>query len=89
MKKEGGLIETVRSNAGGYYIRITRQDYRGQASDEYKATVTRISDDVQMSFFSDWKWWLGWKIRPWALDRAFKQYDKRQKKLAKVEERVI
>ncbi len=89
MKIEGGLVETVRSNAGNYHIRITRQDYHGQANDEYKASVTRISDDVELRFFSEWKWLLEWKIKPWALDRAFKYYDKRQKKLAKVEKRVI
>ncbi len=89
MKKKGGLIAVSKHINNRYHVHIIMRGFHGQTSDDYHATVTRLSDDIQLIFISDWKWVLGWKIRPWALNRAFKYYDKHQKKLAKVEDWVI
>lgn len=57
----------------------------GQIKDDYHATVSRYSDKNQLVFISDWRWLLKWKIRRKALDRAYKRFDKRQRKMAEVE----
>lgn len=68
-----------------YRIKIIRRDLQ-QAGDDYHATVTRVSDGERLVFISPWKWWLKFRTRRWLLDREFKYYDKRAKKLAQVEE---
>ncbi len=88
MKHKGGLVAVSRQVDGKYYVQIVMRGLE-QTSDDYHATVTRLSDDIQLVFISNWKWLLGWKIRSSALDRAFKSYDKRKRKLDVVEERVI
>jgi len=90
MNYRGGLVSVVRRMQGRYYIRITMRDFHGQTADDYHATVTRISDDVQLVFISEWKWLLDWKLQRSTLDRAFKQYDKmQQKKVRAIENRVV
>lgn len=74
------------SDSKKYHVKIVVRDHQGQIKDDYHATVTRRSDWVELIFISNWKWALKWRIRRKALDREFKYYDKRQKKLAKVEE---
>lgn len=69
-----------------YNVRIIRRDGMGQTSDDFHATVTRLSDEVQLVFISSFRTWLEWKTRRSALDRAFKNYDKHQEKLAEVKE---
>lgn len=70
---------------GKYYREIVRRDGAGQTKDDYHATVTRLIDETQLVFLSDYKWVLKWKTRRKALDRAFERFDKRELKLAKKE----
>lgn len=86
---KGGLMSTGRHVKEGYHVHIIMRNFHGQISDDYHATVTRLSDGVGLIFMNRWKWILNWMIRPKAIDRAFKRYDKRQKKLAQIEDRVI
>lgn len=65
-----------------YEVRIIRRDFQGQTRDDFHATVTRIADDDQLIFISDYLWLLKWKTRKPALDRAFKRADKHQRKMA-------
>jgi hypothetical protein len=68
---------------GKYYREIIQRDGMGQTKDDYHATVTRLIDESQLVFLSDYKWLLKWKTRRKALDRAFDRFDKRELKLAK------
>lgn len=69
-----------------YHINIVRRDFMGQTRDDYHATVTRLSDGLELVWISDWRWLLNWKTRRAALDRAFKSYEKHQAKLSEVKE---
>lgn len=69
-----------------YDVRITMRDGNGQTSDDYHASVKRLSDGVELTWISEWLWLLNWKVRRKALKRAFARYDKRQSKLADVRE---
>lgn len=69
-----------------YHVRIIRRDGMGQTRDDFHATVTRLSDDVQLVFISDWRTWLEWRTRRSALDRAFRSYDKHEAKILEVRE---
>ena len=82
----GGLIGTGRYVEGKYHVKLIVRDGMGQTSDDYHATVTRLSDDAQLVYISDWKWILKLRTRRRALDRAFKRMEKREKKLAETEE---
>lgn len=73
---------------GKYYREIIRRDLQ-QSRDDFHATVTRLSDQTQLIFISGYKWLLKLKTRRKALDRAFKDYDKRKKKLSKVEKDLL
>lgn len=68
-----------------YDVRIIMRDGAGQTKDDYRATVTRNSDGVELVWISDYRWLLKLKIRRKALDKHFRRYDKRQVKLAEVE----
>lgn len=72
-----------------YHIRIIMRSGEGQTNDDYHATVARRSDGVELIWISRWLWWLNWQLRPRAIDRTFRRYDKRQKKLAQVREYEI
>lgn len=89
MTEKGGLVSTSRQIDGRYHTHIVMRNFHGQTPDDYHATVTRLNDDVQLVFFNRWKWWLKWRIRRRAIDRAFKRYDKRQAKLTVTEDRVF
>jgi hypothetical protein len=69
-----------------YHVKIIRRDFQGQTSDDYHATVTRISDGKQIVLISAWKWFLKLRTRRRLLDREYNYYDKREKKLAKTDE---
>jgi hypothetical protein len=69
-----------------YHVRIIQRDGGGQTSDDYHATVTRISDGTRLIFIAEWRWVLLWQVRRGALDRAFRRHDKRKRKLDKTEE---
>lgn len=71
-----------------YVIEIVRRDFQGQTSDDFHATVTRRSDDTKLIFINNWRWVLKMRVRRRALDRAFKSYDKRQRKLAETEQYI-
>lgn len=73
------------SDNGGYFIKIVVRDHQGQIKDDYHATVTRLSDGKQLVYISGWRWVLKIQTRRKALDRDFKHAEKREKKLAKVE----
>lgn len=68
-----------------YHIKIVRREFQ-QSSDDYHATVTRLKDGVELVWMATWKWWLRFKIRRGAIDRAFAHYDKSKAKLSEVEE---
>jgi hypothetical protein len=68
-----------------YKVVIIKRDGAGQSHDDYHATVTRSTDGEQLVYISDWKWLLKLKTRRWRLNRDFKYYDKRKKKLEKKE----
>lgn len=68
-----------------YKIKIIRRDLQ-QAGDDYHATVTRVSDGKQLVFISKFKFWLKFRTSRRLLDREYKYYAKREKKLAKTEE---
>lgn len=70
-----------------YTVKIIMRDGGEQTtSDDYHATVTRHSDGAEFIWISTWRWLLKWKTRDKAVRRVFKSYDKRQKKLEKVEQ---
>lgn len=71
---------------GDYHIRIVVRDGQGRTNDDYHATVARRSDGVELIWISDYLWVLNFRLRTRAIQRAFRQYDKRQKKLAQVRE---
>lgn len=71
-----------------YHIKIIRRDGQGQIADDYHATVTRLSDGQELVWIAGWMWLLKLKIRRGALDRAFRDFDKREYKLSEVEEFV-
>ena len=68
-----------------YEITIIQRDFQGQTADDFHATIKRLSDGVELISIAPWRWLLKWKVRPKALDRAFRYHDKRQAKLAEVE----
>jgi hypothetical protein len=68
-----------------YSIEIVMRDGMGQTSDDYHATVTRLSDKTQLIFISEWRWLLKWKVRRKALDRAFARYEKHQMRLEEID----
>lgn len=68
-----------------YDIQIVRREFQGITKDDFHAAVTRRSDQAQLIFISDWCWFLKWRTRRKALERAFKTFDKRQAKLIEVE----
>jgi hypothetical protein len=88
MKQKGGLVSTAKHIDAVYHVRVVMRD-NIMSSDDYHATVTRLSDDTQLVFISDWLWLLNWRTRRKALDRAFNRYDRHKRKLAAIEERVI
>jgi molybdopterin-biosynthesis enzyme MoeA-like protein len=69
-----------------YVIEIVRRNGLGQTSDDFHATVTRRSDDVKLVYINRWRWMLKMRLRRRALDRAFRSYEKRQRKLAETEQ---
>jgi hypothetical protein len=68
-----------------YKVRVIRRKFQ-QSRDDYHATVTRISDGVELMWTSSFLWLLKWRTRRRALDRWFARYDKREEKLAEVRE---
>lgn len=68
-----------------YNVRIVRRNFQ-QSADDYHATVTRLSDGVELIWTNKFRWLLKWHTRRRKLDRWFARYDKRQEKLAEVEE---
>lgn len=76
-------------NIDRYEVVIIRRDGQGQIKDDFHATVTRFSDhrsdEDTLLFMSDYRWLLKWKVRRKALDRAFRRYDKHQRKISNVE----
>jgi hypothetical protein len=81
---EGGVI--AEGMMKKYHIKIVKRDFGGQTNDDYHATVTRLKDGVELVWMATWKWHLKFKVRRGALDRAFRDYDKRKAKLSKIEE---
>lgn len=71
---------------GDYHIRIVMRDGQSQTNDDYHATVSRRSDGVELIWISQYLWVLNLRLRTRAINRAFKRYDKRQKKLDEVRE---
>lgn len=82
-------MATARHIEDLYHIDIVMRDFNERIPDDYHAIVTRLSDETQFVFISKWKWLINWKTRRKAIDRAFKYHDKRQRKLAEKESRVI
>jgi len=78
MKQKGGLVAISKQINEWYHVHIIWGDFVSDSKSptNYYATVTRINDDVQMVFTNKRKWLLGLRIQPWALNRAFKKYDK-------------
>lgn len=68
-----------------YSIKIVVRDHQGQLKDDYHATVTRHSDGKQLIYIAPWRWLLKIKTRRKTIERDFKYVDKREKKLAEVE----
>ena len=85
----GGLVGVSRYVAGKYHVKMIVRDGMGQTSDDYHATVTRLSDDAQLIFISNWKWILKLRTRRRKLDRAFKRMERRDKKMSETEEREV
>jgi hypothetical protein len=71
-----------------YFVEIIRRDGLGQTSDDYHATVTRESDNNQLVFISRWRWLLKLRTRRRLLEREFRYYKKRRKKLDKVDQYI-
>lgn len=67
-----------------YLIKRTKRCF-DQTSDDYHATVTRLSDGKQLIFISNFKRLLTWRLRPKALDRAYRRVDKYERKVKKEE----
>jgi hypothetical protein len=88
MKSEGGLVAVSRKIKDYYQIRIVMRGFH-QSSDDYHATVTRLSDDAQLIFIAKWKWQLDLQTKRPMLDLAFKQYDKRERKLFLTQDRIV
>lgn len=78
MRDEEGMMKS-------YNVRIVRRHFQ-QSRDDYHATVTRLSDGKELIWTNSFRWLLKWHTRRRALDRWFDRYDKRQKKLADVQE---
>lgn len=78
MKAEEGMMAK-------YNVRIVRRNFE-QSADDYHATVTRLSDGVEMIWTNKYRWMLKWHTRRKKLDRWFAKRDKRQEKLADVQE---
>ena len=57
-----------------YDIKIVRRQF-DQTSDDWHATVTRLSDGKQLLFIRAWLRLLKWQTRRAALDRAFRRAD--------------
>lgn len=68
-----------------YNIRIVKRSFQ-QTADDYHATVTRLSDGAELIWTNKFRWFLKWHTRRKNLDRWFTKRDKRQEKLAEVEE---
>lgn len=85
----GGLVGVKIQIEDKYYVHIIMLDGLGQTSDDYHATVTRLIDDAQLVYISNWKWLLKRKLRRRPLDRAFKRMDRREKKLLQTDEMVL
>lgn len=81
------MRELMRTKTVGkkYHIRIVRREFQ-QSRDDYHATVMRLKDGRELVWMAGWKWLLKLKIRRGALDRAFKDFDKRKAKTSQVEE---
>lgn len=79
------MLIQEESNDEKYHIRIIRRDGGGQAADDYHATVTRLSDRMELVFINSWKWFLKLRLRRWYLNREFRYQDKRDAKLAREE----
>lgn len=75
-----------KKNTSAYFIRITKRDGLGQVNDDFHAKVTRIADGAELIYIGRFRKVLEWRTRRAALDRAYKYYDKRQKKMAEVKE---
>lgn len=88
MSQKGGLVATGRLVNEQYHVHMIMRGF-DQCPDNYHITATRLSDNAELIFVSDWKWLLRWQTRRRALDRAFKRYDKRKRKLSTTEERTI
>lgn len=74
--------------ADSYDVRIIPRDGMGQINDDWHATVTRRSDGKQLVFIARYRWLIDWKTRREALDRHYRYADKRDAKMARVEERI-
>lgn len=88
MSQKGGLMAVGKQVDERYHVHIVMQGF-SMTSDDYHATVTRLSDDAQLVFVNKWKWVLKWRIRRRALDREFKRYDKRKRKLSETEDLIL
>lgn len=76
------------SQDGKYFVEIVRRNLQ-QSRDDYHATVERMIDGEKLVFISNFKWLLKRKVRRKALDRAFKAYDKREKKLKEKDQYTV
>jgi chloramphenicol 3-O-phosphotransferase len=72
------------SEDSGYHVKIVMRDGMGQTRDDYHATITRLSDGLQLISISDYRWLLGWRTRRKAIERSFARADRHQEKLDRV-----
>lgn len=70
-----------------YHVKIIRRQF-DQTSDDWHATVTRLSDGMELIFINYLKWFLKLRTRRFFLDREFAYHDKREAEVDQIEEIV-
>lgn len=81
-------MKNVEGMMKRYNIVIVRREFQ-QSSDDYHATVSRLTDGVEIIRTASWRWLLKWRVRRKALDRAYRRHDNHQRWLAKREEYTV
>lgn len=71
-----------------YRVSIIKREFQ-MSADDYHATVTRIEDGAQLIFIASWRRLLKWRVRPKAIARAFKDFDKNQELFAAAMEEYV
>ena len=71
-----------------YHVKIIKREF-SMTSDDYHATVTRLSDGIELVFIAPWKWYLKWMVRPKAIRKAFKHFDEYRTSFAKAMEEYV